>query len=80
MSTYREQYDSTTSWFKKAMIVNLYKRVLDVRKKPSSVRVLAAYFNTSVGNISESILIASNHKLVSRCKTRKDALELIKGK
>ncbi len=78
MKTYKQKYDETKSWFKKAMIIHLYRNVLLVRKKPSSVRVLAAYFGTSVGNVSESILIGNNHKIVSRCKTRKIALELIK--
>ena len=80
MTTYLEKYTCEKSWYKRARIINLYKCILAVRKKPCSTRVLAKYFGVSNGMISESIKIAENYKLVNRCRTRKDALELIKGK
>ena len=80
--TYKEKYESTKSWRKKIFVMGLYYRVQFARSLPSTISAVAQYFNVSTGLVSENLLLADpeNYKAIRRCKSRKAALILIKGK
>ena len=76
--TYREAYDSTRNWQRKANLISLFhhKRLLIGKW---TIKKTARYFQVSVGKVSEDIRLCLSMEMVKNCKRRSDALLVIKN-
>lgn len=78
MTPYKK-YLYSKSWLERASLIQFYHMYKMIKYKYKwNMRKTAAYFQISVGAVSEGLLIANNKNKVSHCKTRKEALELLK--
>lgn len=78
--TWKEKFDKTKSWRRRAIIISLYYQMWIVRGKKKSIRTCAEYFGMSIGYISESIKIGNpdTYSSLSHCKTREEALNILR--
>jgi hypothetical protein len=83
--TFKQKYQTCKTWQERALVINLYFRTMDARMdgKPRnerpSVRSVARYFDISIGRVSEDLRLADKIDKVRGCKTRSDALLVLKS-
>jgi hypothetical protein len=74
---YRQEYQKSRNWKKKAKIVHLFHSTASIHRGWKK-KDTAEFFGISPALVSEEILIVNNLKLVEKCKSRNEALKLIR--
>lgn len=83
--TFKERYDESEAWQRKVHIITTFHFLMKAlnnsnNKRKWTLNLTADYFDISIGTVSESLLLMRNLKEVRECKTRKEALFMIKSK
>lgn len=71
-------YIQSTTWQRKVVLIAMYHNFHKMKDNNWKLVNTASYFHVSIGLVSENLRLFKNYELVKECKTRKDALELIK--
>jgi hypothetical protein len=77
--TLKEKHDEADTWQEKVLTINFYHCLMVAKKPKWGMRETAQYFQISLGQVSESILLAINIELVKHHDLRKDAMAVVKA-
>lgn len=77
--TYREKYRASSKWQNRVKIMYLYHVTLVSTQKRWSVEKTADYFRVSKGLVSENLNLAANLPLISKERSRDQALVVLRG-
>lgn len=75
----KDKYKQCKTWQCKVLTVGIYHAFTVALRRGASVRNTAAYFGVSIGTVSESLLLFKYVKHMKKIKTRKEALEIVRG-
>jgi hypothetical protein len=80
--TPHEEYKDATTWFARAIIIDVFHIAHKFKRKKWGVRETAAHFGISTGLVCEALKLAEkirdNPEIIDKCKTREEALNFIK--
>ena len=77
--TFREKFHNETDWKKKVIILEIFHLVMLSRNKKWRVRDTAIKLRISIGLASEDLMLASRIVIVQDCKSRQQALKILRG-
>lgn len=78
--TLKEHYDKAKSWQRKCIVISFYHHGMLIRHKGKwNVRRTSQYFGVSIGKVSEDIKLCLVLDIVKHCKTRQDALLILRS-
>lgn len=77
--TFKERFDREKNWKQKALIVNLYHKMMIAKDIAHSHRDVAKYFRISTGTVSEYIQILDNIERVDHCNTRIECMKILRA-
>lgn len=78
--TPNELYKETKEWQRKVALVSyLHNKMFFHSKKRWTIKDTAKYYSISVGAVSENLKLFKSMEMVKECKTRKEALELLRN-
>lgn len=76
--TYKEAYRLERRWQRKASLISLFHHKMCLKNSKWKMRNTAKYFDISLGKVSEDIKIILNIDRVIHCRSRHDALIMLK--
>ena len=77
--TFITAFRLATSWKRKVALVSLFHNARLSKNKHWKLINSANYFNVSIGLISENLKLSKNWDEIKECKSRNEALILLKG-
>ncbi len=75
---FSEKYRLADNWLSKVKVIALYHHIKVFKYSHWTLRNTADYFNVSVSLVSENILLGHNLDKIESCKSRTDALKIVR--
>jgi len=76
---YLETYSNERRWINKARIMNVFHCSQLLANEKWRVEDTAKFFGKSKALVSENLALAQNQDVVHNCRTREEALLLVRG-
>jgi len=77
--TFREKHQTTKDWYEKCAVVHMFHAAKLATAKNWGINETAHYFQISHGNVSECITVCENSVKVKHCKSKNEALKVIRN-
>lgn len=76
--TFRQKYEASTTWKERVTTIAIYHYAMDAKNSDWSIKETAAYFSISPSHAGEDLKLFTNMEIVQDCKSRNQALGLLK--
>lgn len=75
---FKQAFDEAKTWQRRVVLISFYHNAKRIKNKKWKLIDSASYFGVSIGQISESLSLASKYDDVKDCKSKNEALRRIK--